>query len=522
MKNKTTLILDGQNLNIKDIACLAYQTDTEVEIPPFVFEKISQCHNFLLEQIKDKLIYGVNTGFGPMASYAIGTEQLVSLQKNLIYSHAVGMGQPIKDYFVLAAMAVRLNTLCKGYSGVSPELVRHLKAFINYRIAPVVPEHGAVGTSGDLVQLAHIALALMGLGDVSFQGKRQKAEIVLKQLGLSPYELKPKEGLALINGTSVMAGIAALICHHSERLLGAAIKMGALALELVGGFSDSIAETIHNLRPHLGQKTVALHLRKLLASSHMLTDRKEFQKKFPPNHEVHFINHSVQEIYSLRCIPQILGPVLDILNYFKKIVETEINSATDNPLISVQERAFFHGGNFHGDYVAAAVDQLKMALVKLTILSERRTSFFLNHKKNGIFPPFLNLETPGLTLALQGLQFVATSTAAHSQSLAFPHSLHSISTNEDNQDVVSMGTDAALLCAKVVENVYIVSAIELICLTQAVDFLGKSGSLSQSSQALYWEVRSVFPKIQEDRVISHELEKVVRLLQRSSNISLDV
>ncbi|OFZ44669.1 MAG: hypothetical protein A3D92_18255, partial [Bacteroidetes bacterium RIFCSPHIGHO2_02_FULL_44_7] len=408
---------------VRDIGRFLGNAETTVEIASENIAAVERSRQFLEQEISKRIIYGVNTGFGPMASHIINGGQLERLQENLIRSHAAGMGKPIDKRYVLAAMLIRLNTLAKGYSGVSKELLSHLQKFLNNRIAPIVPEHGAVGTSGDLVQLAHIALALIGEGNVIHERKRQPALEVLRQVGIQPYKLKPKEGLSLINGTSAMSGVAALNCLHAQRLLSLAIRMGAFSLELVHGHRDCISEKLQEVRPHRGQIAVARILRDTLASSYLLSSRNSVDEVEIPQ-DVKEISEVVQEIYSFRCIPQILGPVYDTLFKVQGEVEIEINSSSDNPIVDWENGTFLHGGNFHGDYISLAMDQLKMTFVKLMMLSERRTNFFLHKKLNNFFPPFLNLEMPGLTLGLQGLQFVATSTTAQSQTLAFPQYVH--------------------------------------------------------------------------------------------------
>ena len=510
------ILLNGHRLRIKDIVMLAQNPETEIRIAEEAFDAVGQARQFLEQEQGRRIIYGVNTGFGPMASHIINHDQGVHLQENLIYSHAVGMGEPIASEYVLAAMVIRLNTFLKGYSGISKDLAIQLQKFINHRILPVVPEHGAVGTSGDLIQLAHLALALIGEGDVLYKNSRTPAKQVLHELEIPPYRLKTKEGLSLINGTSMMTGISALLCSRSEHLLHQATRLGAFALEVVHGFEDSISEKLQEMRPQVGQIRIARHLRELLASSRMLRKRDELAQPLEIKGKVMQIPETVQEFYSLRCIPQILGPVSDTLEYAKKVVEIEMNSVSDNPTVDVKNQMFLHGGNFHGDAVATVIDQLKIPLVKLTMLSERRTNFFLNQNINKFFPPFLNLDRPGLTLGLQGLQFVATSTTAQNQTLAFPHSIHSIPTNGDNQDVVSMGTDAALFCAKVIENAFVVLAVELITLGQAIEFLGQQEKLSQSSKELYQRLRAVFPALREDRNLTAELPKVLKVIKLGS------
>ena len=512
------IILTGNNLRTEDLLAFVSNEKTTVSIARVAYTRIRRSRSFLEREATRKIIYGVNTGFGPMASYIVGKHNLEELQRNLVLGHAVGMGQSLPNKFVLASMLVRLNTLVRGYSGVSVQLIDRLKDYINRRIVPIIPEHGAVGTSGDLTQLAHIALALIGEGEVFYKGRHEHTKTVLKKLRLKPYVLKSKEGLALINGTSTMSGIASLLMHDAEQILSVSIRNSAFALELVGALSDSVSKRLHDLRPHDGQVITAQILRRLLSSSKLLKSRTTLIKEIEINSEIHKINDHIQEIYSFRCIPQILGPVLDTYRKTKSVINIEINSVTDNPIIDVASKQFIHGGNFHGDYVAAYVDQLKIALVKLSMLSERRINFMLNSRLNEKFPPFLNLHTPGLTIGLQGLQFVATSTTAQNQSFAYPHHIHSIPTNADNQDVVSMGTDTALIAAKVVDNMYIVLAIELVVLTQIVDYLDVQDKLSDSSKELYRLTRRQFPKLYEDRVIVRQLASLVETVKKNEDL----
>jgi len=519
MKN---LILDGNNLNIQDIEALVKDSSFRVQVSNAGLIKVKQSKKFLDEKGQGKdIIYGVNTGFGPMASHIIDKDLMATLQENLVRSHAVGMGQYIDSKYVLAAMIARLNALAKGYSGVSVSLIHKLEEFINLRIIPLVPEHGAVGTSGDLVQLAHIALAVIGEGEVLYKDQIRKTKDVLKELDIQPHQLELKEGLALINATAMMSGIASLLLRKSDQLLALSVRLGALAFELMHGFTDSLSERAHNFRPHVGQISIAKVLRTLLIDSKMTRDRKSLIRRIDSKEKIIEIPEDVQQVYSLRCIPQILGPVFDSMAKTKKEVEIEINAVTDNPIVDWEGDQFLHGGNFHGDYIAASMDQLKMGLVKLTILSERRTNFFLDHKTNRFFPPFMNLDRPGLTLGLQGLQFVATSTTAQSQTYAFPHSVHSISTNGSNQDVVSMGTDVALIAAKVIENAFIVLAIELITLAQGVDFLNSQARLSSSSRQLYDNLRKIFPAIKKDRELIAQLAEVVKFVEEGPGIPVD-
>lgn len=497
--------ISGHTLTIAQVNRVVDHPGQQVVLTPDSMAAVASGHACLSRLIQDEVIYGVNTGFGPLASVVLGRDQLVDLQYNLIRSHAVGMGAPIDSRFVLAAMLARLNTLARGHSGVSRELLGTLEAFINHRIIPVVPEHGAVGASGDLVQLAHIALALIGEGEVVCEGRRMPTHLAIDRHGLAPHRLRPKEGLALINGTAMMTGIAAVLCDRVTRLLDAAIRAGALCLEIVKGFEDGISPALQDVRPHAGQRHVASQLRQHLHGSRRLRQRRGVFAGHGGKSELHSLDAPVQEVYSIRCIPQILGPVFDTLTAVSERVQIELNAVTDNPVVLWDEERTVHGGNFHGDYISLSVDELKIVAVKLTMLAERRVNFLLHPNIKHPWEPFLNRKTPGLTLALQGLQFVATSTTAQSQTLGYPQYLHSIPTNGDNQDVVSLGTDAALVADRVVDNAFIVQAIEAAVLAQAVDCAGIGAELCEASRAFYQHVRDVLPVVDEDRFIAPEL-----------------
>ena len=514
------LVLDGTALTPENVYMIVTTPSLQISVGQEALQKIKKSHAYLLAAAEHDIIYGVNTGFGPMASHIIGRGQLRDLQYNLIRSHASGVGPMIAERFILAAMLDRLNTLSNGRSGVSERLIQQLVFFINNRIIPVVPEHGAVGTSGDLVQLAHIALALIGEGESVHEGLRQPTASILIKLNISPLELGPKEGLALINGTSVMTGIAALLVVDAKKIVDIATRSGALALELVHAFPDAFDEVLQQVRPHVGQGKIAASLRYLFSGSKLVRDRKEFQARVRVEDALRTIPDDVQEVYSFRCLPQILGPVLDALLVARGVVAVELNSVTDNPIIDIESNRFLHGGNFHCDYIATAMDQLKIGMIKTTLLSERRINFFLNRAVNRTYPAFLNLANPGLTLALQGMQFVATSTAAHSQSLAYPHSLHTISTNADNQDVVSMGTDAALIASRVIDNAFYLLTLELTTLAQAVDVAQAHADLSNEGRRLYEKVRAKVGTVQEDRSLTGELEGLCATLREDKDFAL--
>lgn len=511
-QSKPLIQLDGEHLSIEQILQFVSDPLVKIRIPEQCLRNLERSRQVLDEESQSQLVYGVNTGFGPMADRAIADDDLHALQKNLVRSHASGAGRHLPDEYVLAAMIVRLNTIIRGYSGISRELALYLVSIINHRIVPVVPEHGAVGTSGDLVQLAHIALILIGEGKARYQGVLQPTDEIFRTLQITPYVLQPKEGLALINGTAMMTGIAAILAGKARTLFASTLTLGGMSLDAIGGYRDPLDELLHKLRHHPGQQYVASELRAHLTDSNTIKDRIEHARP-EGTQSVSNLVGLVQNVYSFRCMPQILGPIHETLESCTATIERELNAVTDNPVIDAEHQRFIHGGNFHGEYIAVAMDHLKLSLAKLSLLSERRINYFLDEKINGKYPPFLNIHTPGLTLALQGMQFTATSTAAQNQTLAFPHSVHSISTNASNQDVVSMGTDASLFTAQVLENTEIVLAIELIVILQAIDTSGQLHNLSTASKSAYALCRESIHVVMEDRPLYEDISRAVQLLR---------
>jgi histidine ammonia-lyase len=479
-----------------------------------VLKEISKSFDFLIDFSGNKLIYGINTGFGPMAQYKIESHQLNELQYNLIRSHSCGMGAPLDNIYVRSILLARLNNFLQGSSGVSPELVSQLVSFLNSDITPEIYEHGGVGASGDLVQLAHLGLNLIGEGHVYVNGNRMKTSEALAQKKLKPLNLKLRDGLAIINGTSCMTGIASINLIYSYRLLNWAVIASAIINEVVASFDDSFSEELNNAKMHHGQRTVAEKIRKFLSDSSLIrsrnelfVDEKEFQRdKF---------ENKIQEYYSIRCVPQILGPIYDTLDYTKMVVENEINSANDNPVVVPEKNNVYHGGNFHGDYISFEMDKLKMAITKLSVLADRQLNYLLNHRLNKKFPPFLNSKKLGFNFGLQGLQFTATSTTAENQSLSTSVYVHSIPSNHDNQDVVSMGTNSALIAKQVVNNAFQVMAILLMGVCQSIDLLSKEerAKLSSKTNEVYALIRSKASFIEGDVVQSDTMKEVFNFIK---------
>jgi len=470
--------------------------------------KIFESFEFLTTFAKEKVIYGINTGFGPMAQYVISDNELNQLQYNLIRSHSNGIGDSLQPSYVKAVMISRLHTLALGFSGVSPALTKTLEVFIKEGIYPIIPVHGGVGASGDLVQLAHLAYALIGEGKVFYKNEMLKTTAVLKELSIRPVELKLRDGLALINGTSCMSGIAAINLIYSKRLIDWGIMASSVMNELTASYNDSFSAELNESKKHAGQQTVAASMRAHLQDGKVLKKRNEhlFNEKHIKGKE--YFSEKVQEYYSLRCVPQVLGPVLDAWQNAKEVVENEYNSANDNPIICAKSQNVYHGGNFHGDYIAYEMDKLKIGITKLSILMERQLNYLMNAKLNDKFPPFLNRGKLGLNFGLQGMQFSAVSTTAENQTLSNPMSVHSISNNGDNQDIVSMGTNAALLSKKVIDNAFDVLTMHLIAVAQAMDISDNFDNFSTSAKALYAFVRAEVPELIEDVSLNQNMESL--------------
>lgn len=495
----------NEYLSLKEFEDIVFKKNP-VQLSDNVLERVSESFEFLKEFSGNKVIYGVNTGFGPMAQYRIKDEDRLQLQYNLIRSHSSGTGKPLSPVFVKSAILARLNTLSLGNSGVHPSVILLMKEFINRDITPLIFEHGGVGASGDLVQLAHLALTLIGEGEVFYKGERRATKEVFETEGLKPINVEIREGLALMNGTSVMTGIGIVNAYNSKKVLDWSVKISCAINELVQAYDDHLSEELNGVKHHFGQQEIARIMRNHLADSSLVRKREDHLYSGENTEDV--FKEKVQEYYSLRCVPQILGPVLDTINGVEKVLENEINSANDNPIIDVKNKHVYHGGNFHGDYISLEMDKLKIVVAKLTMLAERQLNYLLNSKINEILPPFVNLGTLGFNFGMQGVQFTAVSTTAESQTLSNPMYVHSIPNNNDNQDIVSMGTNAAVMAGKVVENAFEVLAIELITVVQAIDALGFKNQVSSTTKSIYDEVRKIVPEFKDDMVMYPYVQKV--------------
>lgn len=479
-------------------------------------QRVALSFEFLSEYSKSRVIYGINTGFGPMAQYRISSERLGELQYNLILSHSSGCGQPLEDHYAKAVMLARLNNFLQGNSGISPQVIEKLGEFLDKNIIPEIYESGGVGASGDLVQLAHLALNLIGQGFVRIDGQRVEASIALRQKEIKPLKLQLRDGLGLINGTSCMTAIGAINLIFAKKLFDISLLLSCMVNELVEAFDDSFSENLNSVKLHKGQQLVARQMRNHLSNSQMIRKREPYFEQNELGETV--FQTKVQEYYSIRCVPQILGPVWETIENGNRVLEDELNSTSDNPIVDFDHQGVFHGGNFHGDYVSLEMDKLKMVVTKMAMLAERQLNFLLNDKANGIFPPFLNAKELGLNFGIQGMQFAATSSTAENQMLSNPMYVHSIPCNNDNQDIVSMGTNAALIAKRVIDNAYQVFAIHSIAVCQALDLLPKDilERFSQKSRHFHEKIRSEVNFIEKDLPQFDNIKKTISLLKQYS------
>lgn len=505
------LTVGQTSLSLVEFSDILYKNKAVV-LEESALERIATNFRFLQEFSSDKLIYGINTGFGPMAQYRVEEENLLQLQYNLIRSHSSGSGKLMSGHLAKALMIARLNSLMQGYSGVHTDVVELLSQLINQDVIPCIYEHGGVGASGDLVQLAHLALVLIGEGEVIYEEKVQPTAEIFKRFNIRPLSIHVREGLAILNGTSAMTGIGMVNIIQARKLAGWSLILSALTNEVVEAFDDHYSYELNIVKHHKGQNKVAAMLREILADSKMIRIRSE-HLYHPGSLEQEVFEDKVQEYYSLRCITQVLGPIYDTILQAEKVVVDELNSVNDNPVIDHVNQNVYHGGNFHGDYVSLEMDKLKIAITKLSMLSERQLNFLLNDKLNQKLPPFVNLGVLGLNFGMQGMQFTATSTVAENQTLSFPMYVHSIPNNNDNQDIVSMGCNAALMTKRVIDNSFEVLSIQLMTLLQAVDYLACSDRLATRTSALYHAARAIFPAFIEDAPKYKDLERIKQYLE---------
>ncbi len=449
-----TITLTGRSLSIPDVVALARAPETLLALDPGALTGLAASRGLVDQAIaRGATIYGINTGFGKLANVRIAADQLDQLQINLIRSHAAGVGDPLPADVVRAAMLLRANVLLRPTSGVRPELVQALVALFNAGIVPLVPEQGSVGASGDLAPLSHIAMALIGEGEV--MGGRPAAA-ALAGAGLAPFRFAPKEGISFINGTQAQTALLALLIHDAEVLWRTAVGAAAMSLEALRGTPTPLDPRIHAARPHPGQQRTAELMRALLADSEIRESHRENDPR-------------VQDAYSLRCTPQVLGAVADAVRFAREVVTIELNASTDNPLV-FENGDVLSGGNFHGQPVAQALDFLAVAMTTLQAISERRVERLVNPDLSQGLPAFLTAD-PGLSSGFMMVQITAASLVAESRTLAMPASIGSIPTDANQEDFVPMGMAAAFKARRILSNAQKVVAAELLCAAQGLDLL---------------------------------------------------
>lgn len=491
------LELEGNALRLSDVERIARAESARVTVSAAAHARIVRARELVDRVIaENRVVYGISTGFGALAEVVIPPDRIRELQLNLIRSHAAGVGAPLSEEEVRAIALLRANVLALGHSGVRPQVVELLCELLNKRIHPVIPERGSVGASGDLAPLSHLALVLIGEGEAFYNGDRISGAEALKRAGLQPITLEAKEGLALNNGTQVQTGIGILAFRDVERALEAAEVAGAMSLEGLRGTPDAFHEAIQHARPHVGQIESARRLRTLLQDSEIRESHRENDPR-------------VQDAYSLRCMPQVHGAARQALGYIQQVLETEANSATDNPLIFPDEDLVLSGGNFHGQPVAQVLDLLAMVCADIAAISERRIARLIDPALSGL-PAFL-VKDPGVNSGMMMPQIVAAALVADLRLKAHPASIDTVPTDNNKEDHVSMGQGAAIKVREAARLLETVIGLELLTAAQALEFL-KPLKPGIGVQRAYELVRAVVPALDTDRQMSHDIETITRLV----------
>jgi histidine ammonia-lyase len=502
------LVLDGESLTIDDlvdIACAPADEPVRVDLSEKAWQQVRRAERAVADFVaRGEIVYGVTTGFGAFKDRIIPPEQVQQLQRNIIMSHAVGVGEPLDEPTTRAMMLVRANTLAKGHSGIRAETLVMLLEMLNRRVHPVVPSQGSLGASGDLAPLAHMALPLIGLGEAVYEGKTLPGAEALVRAGLSPVTLEAKEGLALTNGTAFMAAVGSLTTWQAENLACVADVAGALSLEALHGTPRAFDARLHAARPHPRQIECAAFVRQLIAGS-------TFVRPDDPL--------NVQDAYTLRCIPQVHGAVRDAILYARWVLEIELNAATDNPLIFFDDQdqpTVLSGGNFHGEPLAIAMDYLALALTELGNISERRLTRLTDESSNQETLPAFLIKHGGLNSGFMLVQYTAAALASENKVLAHPASSDTIPTSANTEDHVSMGPAAARQARQIAGHVEQILAMELFSAAQGIDFrrenLGEAARLGQGTAPVYELIRQCVPFLEHDTVMYPYIRTIRELI----------
>ncbi|ANB60182.1 histidine ammonia-lyase [Anoxybacillus amylolyticus] len=489
------VILTGHTLTLDEVKRVLYGNEKVVVAKESV-DEAARSRQAVEEIVANKrIVYGITTGFGKFSDVFIEADDVEQLQWNLIHSHACGVGEPFPEIVSRAMLLLRANALLKGYSGVRPVVIQRLLDLLNAHIHPVVPQQGSLGASGDLAPLSHLALALLGEGEVFYRGQRMLAMEALTKEGIAPLSLKAKEGLALINGTQAMTAMGVVGYLEAEQLAYESELIAALTIEGLRGIIDAFDERVHLVRGYRQQIEVAKRIRSYLVGSKLTTTQGELR---------------VQDAYSLRCIPQVHGASWQALDYVKEKLEIEMNAATDNPLIFDDGATVISGGNFHGQPIALAMDFMKIGVAELANISERRIERLVNPQLNDL-PPFLS-PAPGLQSGAMIMQYAAASLVSENKTLAHPASVDSIPSSANQEDHVSMGTIASRHAYAIIQNARRVLAIELICALQAVEYRGVE-NMAPKTRSFYEAARKIVPSITKDRIFAKDIEAATKWLK---------
>ena len=489
---------DPSNVSLATLRQIYLQTPSAIAVEDAVWRGVERS-NATVESIvsSGRPVYGVNTGFGNLAQARVSNDRLAELQHNLILSHCAGIGQYLDEDVTRLIVFLKALSLLQGHSGVRPEVIRALLAFIPEGVAPCIPAQGSVGASGDLAPLAHLAAALVGAGEVHYRGKIIPAGDALRAIGMEPLELAPKEGLALVNGTQVSSALAIVGLIEAEHLFAAAVVAGALSVDGLKGSVVPFDDRIHRLRRQRGQRKIAAVYRSLLEGSSIVLDHANCGK--------------VQDPYSLRCQPQVMGACLDSLWHAADILVREANAVTDNPLVFTEEAEILSGGNFHAEPVGFVADALAIAIAEIGSISERRIALLLDPNMNGDLPPFL-IENSGLNSGFMIAQVSAAALASENKSLAHPASVDSIPTSANQEDHVSMATFAARRLRTMTGNSMGIVAVELLAACQAIDFLAPLRT-SEILQTVFAGIRAKVPKYEADRMVSPDIGVLTEMIR---------
>ncbi|MGA8205968.1 MAG: histidine ammonia-lyase [Woeseiaceae bacterium] len=490
------IVIENQLVGLPELRA-AWREPVDVEIGADARRRIAESNELVADVVAGgETVYGINTGFGKLARVRIDDDDLSRLQENLVRSHAVGVGEDLTDDVVRLVMLMKVIALAEGFSGVRTELVDALCALINREVYPRIPSRGSVGASGDLAPLAHLAGVLIGAGEARIDGAVVPAELALKEAGVVPVTLAPKEGLALLNGTQVSTALALAAVFRTENLLAAALAAGAMSADAIQGSDTPFDKRIQTVRGHGGQIAVAGVLRELMSGSEIRASHVECDR--------------VQDPYSIRCQPQVIGACLDVLRHVCGVLEIEANAVTDNPLVFAESHSILSGGNFHAEPVALASDYLALAVAEIGSLAERRIALLIDANQSGL-PAFLVRES-GLNSGFMMAQVTAAALASENKSLAHPASVDSIPTSANQEDHVSMATFAARRLHDMIDNAINIVAIELLAAAQGIEFHRPQKS-SETLENVIVKLREVSPAYVEDRSLSADISRVAAMIE---------